>query len=41
MVMDVSPGEGWLHGAVDALESHKVSTDNAETMQLWQVWWRG
>ena len=32
MVTDVSPGEGWLHGTVNAFESHKVSTDNAETI---------
>ena len=30
------PGEGWLHGTVDAAESHKVSTDNAGTFQRWQ-----
>ena len=32
MVTDVSPGEGWLHGTVGALESNKVSTDNAATI---------
>ena len=37
MVTDLSPGESWLHGAVDALEFHKVSTDNAETIQLWEA----